>query len=359
MARRPGALWEDTKFGVNHFHDIERLAVVGEKKWQKAVTELCKPLTTATVRYFDGKELDVARAWVRGDDVGYEPNGNETVSRRNKNMKVATPAQSVTGKHVPTGTITNPELAQQLLDTLDKLFGLHAGFRPVHAKGLMCSGTFTPSPEAGLLTRAPHANKPSTPVTVRYSNSTGLPTVPDNDPEQSGPRGMAIRFHLDEHVHTDIVAHSTDGFPVRTGEEFLEFLRAVVAIRSGQPQAMGSFLATHPSAKRFVETPKPIPTSFAREAFFAVTAFQFTNEAGESRHGRFRSGPKRGPSTSPTKRRRQSPRTSWSTRSARDWPGGRSSWACLCRWRGRATTWPTPVWRGRPVARRFRSARSS
>jgi catalase len=195
---------------------------------------------------------------------------------------------------MPTGTLTNPALAQQLLDALDALSGLHPGFRPAHAKGLMCSGLFTPSPEAAHLTRAPHASRPSTAVTVRYSNSTGVPTIPDNDPARSGPRGIAIRFHLAEHVHTDIVAHSTNGFPVRTGEEFLEFLRAAAAFGAGRPEALGSFLAAHPHAKRFVDTPKPIPTSFAREAFFAVTSFKFTNAAGVSRHGRFRIRPAAG-----------------------------------------------------------------
>ena len=52
--------------------------------------------------------------------------------------------------------------------------------------------------------------------------------------------------------------------------------------------------AKYPNAKRFVEAAKPIPTSFAREAFFAITAFQFTNAAGESRHGRFRIRPEAG-----------------------------------------------------------------
>jgi catalase len=195
---------------------------------------------------------------------------------------------------MPAGTYQNLALAQQLLDALDTLSGLHPGFRPAHAKGLMCSGTFTPSPEAAKLTRAPHAGKPSTPVTVRYSDSTGVPTIPDNDPQRSGPRGIAVRFHLAEHVHTDIVAHSTNGFPVRTGEEFLEFLRAAAAFGAGKPEALGAFLATHPGAKRFVEAPKPIPTSFAREAFFAVTAFRFTNAEGVSRHGRFRIRPEAG-----------------------------------------------------------------
>src|SRR5262249_44305422 len=81
---------------------------------------------------------------------------------------------------------TSP-LSQQFLDAFDALSGLPPGFRPVHAKGLMCSGTFTPAPEAARLTRAPHASRPSTPVTVRYSNAPGVPTAPDNDPAQSGP----------------------------------------------------------------------------------------------------------------------------------------------------------------------------
>src|SRR5881396_944761 len=206
--------------------------------------------------------------------------------------KVAVPPSGE--KRMPTGTLANPVLAQKLLDAFDQLQGLHPGFRPAHAKGLMCSGIFAPSPEAAKLTRAPHANKPSTPVTVRYSDSTGVPTIPDNDPQRSGPRGIAVRFHLADHAHTDVVAHSTNGFPVRTGEEFLDFLRAAAAFGAGKPEALGAFLATHPNAKRFVEAPKPIPTSFAREAFFAITSFKFTNADGVSRHGRFRIRPEAG-----------------------------------------------------------------
>jgi catalase len=191
-------------------------------------------------------------------------------------------------------SISNLPLAEKLVDALDKLFGLHPGFRPAHAKGLMCSGTFAPAAEASKLTRAPHARQPSTPVTVRYSDSTGIPTIADNDLQNAGPRGFAVRFHLGEHVHTDIVGHSTNGFPVRTGEEFLEFLRAAAEAGAGRPEAIGAFLASHPSAKRFVETPKPIPTSFGHEAFFAVTAFRFTNSDGISRHGRFRIRPEAG-----------------------------------------------------------------
>ncbi len=119
-------------------------------------------------------------------------------------------------------------LGQEILKQFDTIFGLHPGFRPAHAKGVLLTGTFTPAPEAKSLTKAPHITRESTPVIVRVSNSTGIPLLPDNDPN-ADPRGLAIRFQLAEHVHTDIVSHSTDGFPTRTGQEFLEFLQAAAA----------------------------------------------------------------------------------------------------------------------------------
>ena len=179
------------------------------------------------------------------------------------------------------------QLANDLLAQFDAIFGLHPGFRPAHAKGMMLSGTFVPSPDAVSLTRAPHVTGKSTPVTVRFSNGTGLPLIPDNVAE-SNPRGLAVRFQLADRVHTDIVSHSTDGFPTKTGQEFLDFLRAVA---TGNPSA---FLATHPSALAFVQAPKPSPASFATEGYFGVTAFRFINRQGLVRHGRYRISPKAG-----------------------------------------------------------------
>ena len=178
-------------------------------------------------------------------------------------------------------------LSENLIKQFDELFGLHPGFRPAHAKGILLSGTFTPAPDAATLTSAPHVASPSTPVSVRFSNSTGIPLLPDNDPN-ANPRGMAIRFHLGEHAHTDIISHSTDGFPTRTGDEFLEFLRALA---SGQVE---TFLASHPAALKFVQTPKPSPSSFAREAYFGVTAMRFTNGEGKTSYGRYRISPEAG-----------------------------------------------------------------
>src|ERR1700736_534019 len=180
-------------------------------------------------------------------------------------------------------------LSQELLKQFDAIFGLQPGFRPAHAKGTLLSGSFTPSSNAASLTRAPHIQRKSTPVTARLSNSTGLPLVPDND-ANANPRGLAIRFHLAEHVHTDIVSHSTDGFPTRTGEEFLEFLKALAA--SGpdvpSPKPIEEFLGSHPAALAFVQTPKPSPSSYANETYFGVTAMRFINKEEVSRYGRYR-----------------------------------------------------------------------
>ena len=186
-------------------------------------------------------------------------------------------------------------LSQELLKKFDQIFGVHPGFRPAHAKGILLQGTFTPTAEAAKVSRAPHLNRPSTPATVRFSNSTAMPAIPDNDPN-ADPRGCAIRFHLAERVHTDIVAHSVNAFPARTGQDFLEFLSAIAATDlahfPGSP--LEKYLGTHPAALAFVQAPKPPAASFARESYFGLTAMHFFNKDGASRYGRYRILPEGG-----------------------------------------------------------------
>lgn len=59
-----GAMWEDIKFDAKHFSDIERLAMVGEKKWHESMAIFCKPMTTATVKYFDHTGASEAERWL-------------------------------------------------------------------------------------------------------------------------------------------------------------------------------------------------------------------------------------------------------------------------------------------------------
>ncbi len=60
------AMWEDAKLDAAHYADVERLAMVGEERWQDWVTRLTDLLVPGDVRYFDEADLDEAWAWVRG-----------------------------------------------------------------------------------------------------------------------------------------------------------------------------------------------------------------------------------------------------------------------------------------------------
>ena len=183
-------------------------------------------------------------------------------------------------------------LSEELLKEFETIFGAHPGFRPVHAKGALVTGTFTPSKDAAGLTRAPHANRESTSVTVRFSDSPGIPLIPDNDPN-ANPRGCAIRFNLAEHVHTDIIAHSANAFPASNGQEFLEFLRGIAQSDQALVQA---FVGSHPKALAFVQQLGPMPLSFAYESYFGLTAMKFINKDGVSRYGRYTISPEAGES---------------------------------------------------------------
>jgi hypothetical protein len=58
------ALWDDIKFSTEHCHHIERIALVGEKTWEKWMASVCKPFTMAKIKYFDANQVDAAWAWL-------------------------------------------------------------------------------------------------------------------------------------------------------------------------------------------------------------------------------------------------------------------------------------------------------
>ena len=179
--------------------------------------------------------------------------------------------------------------SSDLVNQLHAIFGKHPGIRATHARGLLLNGVFTPSKAAASLSCAQHFNQSSTPITVRFSSSTGIPQIPDTDPN-ANPRGMAIRFNLAEHIHTDIIAHSTPFFPTRTGAEFLEMLLSLTATspKEGEPSAVEKFFGSHPAALAFAQAPKPAPSSFANEAYYAVNAFKLVDSDGKGTYVRYK-----------------------------------------------------------------------
>ena len=59
------ALWDDIRFSTTHCTSIERIALVGEKTWEKWMAKICVPFTMARIQYFDISEIDQAWKWLQ------------------------------------------------------------------------------------------------------------------------------------------------------------------------------------------------------------------------------------------------------------------------------------------------------
>ena len=192
----------------------------------------------------------------------------------------------------PAASPQKQKLYEQIVDAFQSIFGKHPGYRPAHAKGIVCEGIFTPDPAAASLSRALHFQGGTAPVTLRFSDATGIPSIPDADPNAS-PRGLGIKFHLPDGTASDIVAHSYNGFPVGTAEEFLGFVQALAASGPSvpKPTPIEIFLGGHPRALAFATGQKPAPVSFMTESYFGVNAFRFINRQGASQYARYQIRP--------------------------------------------------------------------
>lgn len=180
-------------------------------------------------------------------------------------------------------------LAEQIVDAQTTLAkGPYKGLRANHTKGIVVTGTFTPSASAASITKAAHLQSTQSKATVRFSNAGGVPTIEDTNPS-ANPRGIAIRFELPDGTITDIVSFSVNAFPVATPEAFLEFLNARIATKpdSPKPTPVEKFIAATPSLQHFIAIPKPLPVSFATHTYFGINAFEFTNAKGEKHHVRY------------------------------------------------------------------------
>jgi catalase len=189
--------------------------------------------------------------------------------------------KTMNAKSGPTMESTTDKLAREIFETMIQAHGVKAGFRPVHAKGIVCQGTFASTKQAKALSKAAHFQGTPVPVTVRFSDGGADPTLPDNSPD-NGPRGMAVRFHLPGNGMADIVAISHNGFIVGTGEEFLALQKAIVATDPSKPHPwpVEQFLGAHPLALKFVTEIRGVPASFGTEAFFSNNSFVFVNQEG-------------------------------------------------------------------------------
>jgi catalase len=179
----------------------------------------------------------------------------------------------------------------QLVDAMNKVFGVHPGFRANHAKGIVAQGSFKASPGAADLSRAVLFGGAAIPITVRFSDATGIPNLADGA-DAANPHGMAIKFHLPDGSDTDMVLASFKFFPVSTAEDFRDLFLALAASPpdAAKPTKFEQFATSHPSVPAAFAT-TTTPDSFADEEYYGVDAFVFVDKSGGKQAVRYQMVP--------------------------------------------------------------------
>lgn len=187
-------------------------------------------------------------------------------------------------------------LSEEILQAIHGLFGEHPGHRAVHAKGILCEGSFTGTAAAARLCHAAHFSGEPVRAHVRFSNGGGNPSAPDS---RRDGRGLALKLYQADGATTDIVSVTLPVFFVRTPEDFLEFTR----VRRPDPETgeldlarVGAWLGEHPEAQAAVQhgLAAPAPASYARLEYWAIHAFLWTDPDGTERYIRYRWVPEAG-----------------------------------------------------------------
>jgi catalase len=184
-------------------------------------------------------------------------------------------------------------IAEQIVDAMNKVFGVYKGFRANHAKGIVVEGSFKATREAAALSKAVLFNGNEIPLTARFSDSTGLPKIPDGISD-ANPHGIAIKFHLPDGSDSDLVINALKFFPVSNGADFRDLFLAIAASPpdAPKPTKVEQFVAVLPNiaaANAAVHT----PDSFAHEEYRGVNAFVFVNKAGQKQAFRYHLVPER------------------------------------------------------------------
>jgi len=184
--------------------------------------------------------------------------------------------------------VGSEDLSERLVDSINAIYGVHAGHRAAHAKGVLCAATFSPSAGAATFSQAAHLAHPVR-AHVRFSNGSGDPSASD---AARDARGIGVKFYLPDGKATDVVGLSLPTFFARTPEDLLAFNEARRPDPvTGQPDLsrVGAYLAAHPEAMSAVNAAitHPIPASYAALAYHSLHAYGFEAADGRVRYGRY------------------------------------------------------------------------
>ncbi len=171
---------------------------------------------------------------------------------------------------------------EEIVNGMFALSGNHAKVRASGAKGVCLKGSFTPSPEATGLSKAPHFAK-AVPVTARFSMGGGNPNI--SDKAKPVTRGFAMRFG-DPAGDMVFVFISAPVFGSKTPQQLLEGIKARLPGPDGKPDAekVRAFVAANPETGRQAAwlNARPVPASFAGVDYWSVHPYTLMNARGEA-----------------------------------------------------------------------------
>ena len=192
------------------------------------------------------------------------------------------------------GSTTAAVSPVEVVETMEKNFGIHPGMRRNHAKGVCATGTFTATPEAATLSRSPLFSGKPLPVTARFSLAGGRPATPDTT---RSPRGMALRYTLPNGSFHMMAMLNVPVFGAATPTTFLDSLKAGSpdpATGKPDPEKLRAFAASHPDARNladFLKANNP-PVAYTATPYFGLHAFRLVDGKGQGRWVRWHFSPR-------------------------------------------------------------------
>lgn len=177
---------------------------------------------------------------------------------------------------------------EDLVNALNGVFGAHAKLRAAHTKGICVKGSFTPTPEAASLSKAPQFAGPAVPLIGRFSLGGGNPMASDS--QKDNVRGIAMHFQLPDGSNSDLLLISAPIFVAKTPEDFVSLLTAVA---SKDKDKIGAYFGAHPESTRQGAWLKAreTPASYASADYFGVHTFYLTNAKGERQGVKWKAEP--------------------------------------------------------------------
>ena len=169
-----------------------------------------------------------------------------------------------------------------MIDTFEKVNGLHPGFRRNHAKGVCISGYFDSNGRGLALSKAVIFPAGRVPFIGRFALAGGQPYATD---APHTVRSMAILFKLPDGEEWRTGMNNIPVFPVKTAQEFHDQLLASApdpATGKPDPAKMKAFLTSYPETAKALQliANQPVSSGFDNSTYNSLNAFRFVNASG-------------------------------------------------------------------------------